>query len=177
MYWILFVMGFIVALVVALLVGGVVTPRTHRVARAVTLRAAPLELWSTVRDVARYAEWRRDLESAVMVDAEQSQVRWRETSTSGSIAFGITSDVPPAYFVARILDDDLALTGEWRWDVEACREGARLRITQHGEIGNPVVRFFSAHVTGHTRAIDRYLQQLTARLGEPAAPIADATPS
>ena len=174
MYWILFVMGAIVAVICALLVGGLLTPRKHVASRSITLRAAPDLVWSAVHDVARYGEWRHEIEDSSVVDAEQPQLRWREISTRGSVTFGVTVDEPPHRFAARILDDDLPYSGEWTWQVDAELHGTRVTITERGEIGNPVFRFIGAHLTGYTRSIDTYLNGLARHVGDERASIVEA---
>ena len=174
MYWILFVMGAMVAVVLALLVGGLVTPRKHVASRSILLRVAPELVWSTVHDVARYAEWRHEIEDSSVVDAEQPQLRWREISTRGSVTFGVIVDQPPHRLAARILDDDLPYAGEWTWQVDVVADGTRVTITERGEIGNPIIRFFGAHLTGYTRSIDMYLNGLARHLGDQRANTVDA---
>jgi hypothetical protein len=175
-YWILFIMSAMVAIVLALVVGGLATPRDHAVARTITLPAAPNDVWITVRDVGRYGEWRHELESADIVDTDQPQTRWRETTTRGSITFGVSTDDAPHRLVARILDDDLPFSGEWTWRIEPDGNGTRVTIAERGSVGNPVFRFISAHFIGHTKSIDQYLQALAARHGSPRITIDDASP-
>lgn len=177
MFWILFVMGSVVAVVVALLVGGMVTPRHHRVARSIVVNADPDTVWRAVRDVAQYATWRDDILSAVLVDTDQPGVRWRETSRRGSVTFGIVHEHAPHAFTARVLDDDLSYSGEWRWHVGAVAEGTCLAITESADVGNPVFRFVGTHVIGHTRALDVYLVAFARHVGSSGVPIVDALPT
>ncbi len=176
MYWILFVMAAIVAVVLSVLVGGLVTPRAHVATRTIVLRAAPALVWATVRDVERYNEWRHEIEDASVVDPEQPQVRWRETTTSGSVTFGVTVDEPPHRFAARILDEDLPYSGEWAWHVTPEGDGTRVTITERGEVSNLLFRFVGAHFIGYTKSIDGYLKGLALRVGDPRATIGDTVP-
>ena len=170
MYWILFVMGALVAVAAALLMGGLATPRAHAVSRTVLLHA-PLELvWRTVRDVGAYREWRPELTESVVSSGDDGP-EWRESSRRHSIRFGITTDEPPHRFGSRILDDDLPFTGEWRWTLEPAGDATRVTITEHGEIGNPIFRFIATHMRGHTATVDAYLTALAKRVGDPGARI------
>lgn len=170
-------MGSVVAVVVALLVGGMVTPRHHRVARSIVVNADPDTVWRAVRDVAQYATWRDDILSAVLVDTDQPGVRWCETSRRGSVTFGIVHEHAPHAFTARVLDDDLSYSGEWRWHVGAVAEGTCLAITESADVGNPVFRFVGTHVIGHTRALDVYLVAFARHVGCSGVPIVDALPT
>jgi len=176
MYWILFVMGLIAAIAIALVVGGLVTPRAHVVSRTTLLPAAPDDVWHAIHEVARYAEWRHDLEDVDVVDPGPPQLQWREMSTRRALTFGVTRDEPPHRFAARILDEDLPFTGEWTWHVRADGTGTRVTITERGEIGNPVARFIGAHFIGHAKSLDRYLLELARHHASPNPTITDATP-
>ena len=92
------------------------------------------------------------------------------------MAFGITVDESPTRMSARILDDDLPYTGEWTWHVQPTSDGTRVTITERGSVGNPLFRFISTHVMGHTKSIDGYLRALCAHHGHAHAIINDATP-
>jgi len=176
MFWILFVMGAIVAVVLALVAGGFATPRDHAVARAAFLPVSLPDVWTTIRDVGKYGEWRDELDDATIVDTDPPQVRLRETTSSGSMTFGITAESAPTQMTARILDEDLAFSGAWTWQLEPASGGTRVVITERGSVGNPVFRFIGAHFIGHTRSIDRYLKGLGARHGVANLVIGDAEP-
>ena len=177
MYWILAVMGGVAAVVIALIVGGLVTPPHHEVSRSVIIAADADRVWDTVRTVERYATWRDDLRESALVDREQPQVRWRETSRRGSITFGLVQEHAPHTFTARILDDDLPFSGEWRWQLDPQSHGVRVIITESADVSNPVFRFLGAHVVGHTRSIDTYLRALARHLGNADPLIVDAAPA
>lgn len=175
MYWILLVMGALAAVVIALVVGGLATPRAHVVSRCVTVAASTDLVWRTIRDVGRYAEWRRELRESVASNGDDGP-EWRESSGGGSQRFGIVVDEAPVRLTARILDDDAPFTGEWSWAVAPEGAGTRVTLTERGEVGNPLFRFIAAHMYGYDRTIDRYLRALAVRVGDPAAPIGHAVP-
>lgn len=159
MYWILFVMGSVVAIVLALVVGGLVTPRAHVVSCSMTMRAPQAVVWGVIRDVGAYASWRPELRSSV-VDGNE----WQESTARNAVRFGITADEPPTRFAARILDEDLPYTGEWEWQLTPHDGGTTVTITERGDVANPIVRFLGAHVFGHTRTIDAFLGALDVHL-------------
>lgn len=174
MLWILFVMGTIVAILVAVIVGGLATPRDHVAGRSMVVPVALDRVWQIVRDIEHYADWRHELEDVAVVTDDPTQVRWREISTRGSLTFGITTDEPPHRFVARILDEDLPFSGEWLWELVADGDHTRISITERGRINNPVFRFIRTHISGHTRSIDSYLRALATHLGVAHATIVDS---
>ena len=100
---------------------------------------------------------------------------WRESTRTRSLLFGVTVDEPPHRFGARVLDDDIAFTGEWLWALEPVGNDTRVTLTERGEVGNPIFRFIAAHMRGHTKTIDEMLTALAAKVGDPGAQIADAS--
>lgn len=171
MYWILFVMGAMLSLVLAVLVGGLATPREHVASRTMTVRATPETVWHLVCDVGSYAEWRSEMQS-VLVDGDE----WQEFTSGHSLRFGVAASEAPRLFVARILDDDLPVTGEWAWELTPRDGGTQVTLTETGEISNPFSRFVGAHMSGYTMSIDAALSALAVKVGDAAASIEDARP-
>lgn len=165
MYWILFVMGLIASIVIALIVGGLATPRAHTVSKTVLLPASLADVWHSVRTVSEYATWRSDLEDVELIDTTQPQVRWREMSTRRAMAFGIVTEDAPHRMVVRILDDDLPFSGEWEWALRADGASTHVTITERGEIGNPIFRLIGTYFIGHTKTIERVLGDLARKHG------------
>jgi hypothetical protein len=66
----------------------------------------------------------------------------------------------------RIADKDLPYGGQWTYELEPQGLQTALRITEDGEIYNPVFRFVSRFVMGHTATIDNYLRALASRTGD-----------
>ena len=131
MYWILFVMAAIAAIVIALIVGGLATPRDYIVARTTVMPAAPDTVWKAIR----------------------------ELLTDGSLSFTVTTEEAPHRLVADALDDNLQVAGNWTWTLAPEHDGTRVTITSRGSVGNPVVRFIRTFV-GHTRSMDKHLREL-----------------
>lgn len=170
MYWILLVMGLLVSLVAAAIVGGLATPRKYVAARALTLRAAPERVWALIRTVKAYPDWREEIMSVEEFSGNDPRPAWTEIGRQKSLSYVAATDEPPHRFTARILDDDLGYSAEWQFVVTPSASGSRLVITEHGEVGNPVFRFVRAHLLGHTGSIDNYLRDVALELGELAKP-------
>jgi len=167
MYWILFVMGAVAAVVIAVLVGGLVTPRQQIVSRTMRLDAPADTVWARVRAVEQYAEWRSELEDVDIEASSPGQVRWTERSTTGSAAFEMRSDDAPYRFGIRSREVDVASSSEWIWHVLG--EGDHTRVTLTGRIDtpNPMARFVSTHLVGHGKPIERRLRDLARSFGTP----------
>lgn len=72
----------------------------------------------------------------------------------------------PTHLVANIADKGLPFGGSWDYKLEPEGSGTRITITENGEVYNPLFRFVSRYMMGHTATIDKYLKSLSARLGD-----------
>ena len=163
-------MALVVSLVIATLVGGLATPRQHMVGRTIVLRAAPERVWALVRAVKEYPNWREEIMSVEEMVGNDPRPAWTEIGRQKSLSYIAITDEPPSRFTARILDDDVGYSGEWQYVITPSAHGTRLTITEHGEVGNLMFRFISAHLIGHTRTVDAFLRDVALELGELAKP-------
>ncbi len=69
----------------------------------------------------------------------------------------------PELLRARIADPDLPFGGTWIYELKPEGAVTRLVITERGEVYNPIFRFVSRYIIGHTAAIDGFLAALQAR--------------
>lgn len=148
MYWILFVMAAIAAIVIAIIIGGFATPRAHVVARSMVAPVAPDAVWTAVRDSIEH----------------------------GSTSFRVQTEDAPIRLVAERLDDNLQPAGTWTWELQQEGAGTKIAITQRASVENPVARFIAIYA-GYTRQLDRYLLDLAGQLGAGSPTIANAAPS
>jgi uncharacterized protein YndB with AHSA1/START domain len=157
-------LGLVVVLV------GLMLPLKHEAAMAVVIPATPDAVWSALTDVAAYPKWRGDVTSVEMLPADSGHVAWREQGKNGAISYVIERAEPPRRLVTRITDKSLPFGGAWEYVVTPDGSGSRVRITEHGEVYNPVFRFVSRFIMGHTATASAYLKALGARFGATVAP-------
>ena len=69
----------------------------------------------------------------------------------------------------QIADKKLPFGGTWTYEVSPEAGGARLRITEDGEIRNALFRFLSRFVFGYNATMDTYLRDLGRKFGETTA--------
>ena len=98
------------------------------------------------------------------VQAEGGKRRYRETGDDGAILYEVEESDPPTRMVTRIADPSLPFGGRWTCELHAVTSGTTLRITEDGEVYNPLFRFMSRFVFGHYRTMDGYLRDLAARV-------------
>jgi uncharacterized protein YndB with AHSA1/START domain len=156
-------LGGLVLVVVAI---GAMLPKGHVAAGSVRLRQPPQDVWNLLHDVDRYSEWRPGLQRVERLADAEGRLRWREMGTHGVITFELVEATPPSRLVTRIADPSLPFGGSWTYVVDPTPDGSKLTITERGEVYNPLFRFMSRFVFGHTATIDGYLRALGKKLGE-----------
>lgn len=145
-------------ILVGIVVGvGAALPVSHTATVSAEVPAPPAEVWALITDVERFPEWRRGVTAVHRLEARQGRPVWREESAHGLLTFGVEEWDPPHLLVTRILDEDLPFGGRWTYEISPDGEGARLRITEAGEVYNPLFRFMSRFVFGHESSIRDYL--------------------
>ena len=167
MKWVLVVVGIIVVLIACVVAIGYALPIAHVAQRSVALGAPPTTVWATITDVTAYPTWRSDVDSVEVLAPLEGRQSWREMGSNGEITYAVIAAEPLRRMVTRIMDRDLPFGGEWEYVIEPEGSGSRLTITERGEVYNPLFRFVSRFVMGHTATIDGYLEALSARLGGP----------
>jgi uncharacterized protein YndB with AHSA1/START domain len=90
--------------------------------------------------------------------------RWKESGSNGDITFELEETVPPSRLRTRIADPSLPFGGTWTYEVTPSGSGTRVRITEHGEVYNPVFRVLSRFVFGHTATLEEFLGNLERKL-------------
>ena len=164
MKWLLAIVG-VLALVIAIVAAtGYALPQSHIASRSAELSASPEVVWGIITDPAGYPAWRKDLTK--VEHQTGSPMRWVEVSGGDRISYQVDTFEPPTHLVARIADPDLPFGGRWDYRLEPRGTGSRITITEYGEVYNPVFRFVSRFVMGHTATIDKYLTALAARTGD-----------
>jgi uncharacterized protein YndB with AHSA1/START domain len=156
----LIIIGSIVALLVVagalLALIGSRLPRNHVATRAQHFDSPPAAVYAAIRDVASYAKWRKDVKRVELLSATQ----FREHGSQGAVTYDVLEDVPDRKLVTRIADLDLGYGGTWTYELAPDGGGTMLRITENGEVSNPLFRFLSRYVFGQTATMDAYLAAL-----------------
>jgi hypothetical protein len=154
MNWILLVMGLVVAVVVALMLGGMMAPKQRRVVRGIRLPIAPDEAWPVVRQVDGPPRWCASLPNMRVVQ-EQEAVQ----------------------LVLDVLDDDNVVTGQWQLAVLPLDESglipqgehraavaSLLVLAEQTATGNPVVRMVRS-VDRSAGRVDTFLEGVALQFG------------
>jgi hypothetical protein len=161
MKWLLIAGVVVVAIIVLVVIVGTMLPRDHIARVTARVAGAPAPVWQTIADVADHAAWRTGVKRVELLPPVDGKTRWREHSSNGAILMIADRVEPPHRFVTRIADDKLPFGGTWEFVVEPSGDGASVvTITERGSVYNPVFRFMSRYVFGHTATMDAYLRSL-----------------
>jgi hypothetical protein len=159
----LVIIGVLVAAVAIAALVGWSLPVKHRASREATFAAPPATVYDAITRVEDYPAWRSKVKSVVVMPSTDKR-SFRESGGNGDILYVIEEEDAPRRIVTRIADDKLPFGGTWTYELTPAGNGTTLRITEDGEVYNPIFRFMSRFVLGHTATIDAYLADLGKRL-------------
>ena len=164
---VLIVAGALAAIVICVVVIGYMLPNRHVASRSAMFKTAPERLFALI---AGSQDWRPDVKTCELITREGKQFQ-RETSKHGeTILYGLQSSKPPVAVERRIATENLPYSGTWSFVLTPENGGTRVRITEDGEVYNPVFRFVSRFVLGQTATQDAYLKAMGKATGEEVRP-------
>ena len=165
----LVVVGVLVILIIAVVVIGLLTPEEHRASRTLKTKQAPQVIWDAINDHANEPKWRDDVASVTSVGEKNGKPVWQENYKDGNtVQLATTESKPPTRLVREIAEEG-PFSGRWEIDITPTPEGSNVRITEIGKVPNPIFRFVSKYVLGHTTQMTKYLTSLAKRSGESPA--------
>ena len=163
MKWILIGALVLAAVLIAVVIVGALLPKQHVASRSVLLNASPEVVWSLISGP---PTWRPDVKSYEELPPHDGHRMWRETDKHGqAITYEMVEASAPKHLVTKIADPKLPFGGTWIYEITPNGPRSSMTITENGEVYNPVFRFVSRFVIGHTATIDAYLKALQAKLG------------
>jgi uncharacterized protein YndB with AHSA1/START domain len=159
----LIILAVLAAVVLVILFIGWRLPAAHVATSSVQLNASPDSVFALISTPQNYPAWRPDVKKVDLM-TEQGVTRFREDGSNGPILFEIVEKVAPRRLVTKIADKSLPFGGRWIYEITPTPTGSELRITEEGEVYNPLFRFVSRFIMGHTATIDGYLEAVRKRL-------------
>jgi hypothetical protein len=142
MKWIWILPVVIVVVIAGIFACGAMLPVAHVATRQARFRKSPEAVWAAI---AREKTFRED-----------------------NVNYEVTESDAPRRMVTRIADKNLPYGGAWTYELTPDTAGSSLRITERGEVYNPLFRFVSRFIMGHTATIDNRLRELAKQFGEAA---------
>jgi hypothetical protein len=164
----LIVVGVLVLLVAGVVVVGSLLPKRHVIARSAVFKASPEKLFALI---AGSQDWRPEVKACELISADGGKQFQRETSKRGeTVLYEFEESRPPAAIERRIATENLPYGGTWSFVLEPSNGGTQVRITEDGEVYNPLFRFVSKFVLGQTATLDAYLKAMGKATGEDVQP-------
>jgi uncharacterized protein YndB with AHSA1/START domain len=171
MRWLAYGVGGLVALVLVVVIVGALLPRDHVAAVTARVAGAPDAVWALIADPTTFPTWRADVKRVELLAPTPEGPSWREYGGERPITYATVVAEPPRRLVGRIVDTDLPFGGGWEWRVAPDGDGAsRVTIIERGSVYNPLFRFVSRFVMGHTRTMETTLRALGRKLGAEPTP-------
>jgi len=175
MRWALIAIGSLVAIVGVVAAVGAALPKGHQASVAARIARPAAEVWATIVDFGSWTAWNQEIQRMERLPDREGQAVWVMHDKNGKMPTRVLEatapDGPrPGRLVTRIDDPTLPFGGTWTWEVTPAGEQADVRITEDGEIYNPMFRFMARFVFGYEGTAKAFLAALGKKLGKPAAP-------
>ena len=161
MKYLLIVSAIFVLSVIAIVIIGAMLPRRHAATRTAFLKATPEQVFALISGP---QDWRTDLQEYKFFDEKGHRMIREKDKHGQTITYEIVNSLPPTLLQRTIVDKNLPFGGSWTWNVQPSSDGSTVTITENGEVYNPIFRFVSRFVIGHTRTMDNYLVMLSSAL-------------
>jgi hypothetical protein len=156
--------GVVFVLILGVLVIGSLLPKRHVAWRSASFHTTPERLFFLI---AGPQDWRPDvLHYETVHDAGGRELMRETTRNNETITYEVLDRIPSKSLKRRIATEKLPYAGTWTYSLQPEGGITVVRITEDGEVYNPVFRFMSRFVLGQARTIDAYLRALGKATGE-----------
>lgn len=159
-WWILLIVAVPVGLIVLMAGIGLLLPKAHVVSRSATYLCSSSELFRIITDFRSMPTWRSGLRE---VRPREGGEGWVEVNKMGELPLEMIENVPDQKLVMKIAPG-LKFGGTWTYELVPREGRCTLTITERGEVYNPIFRFLSRFVIGHSANIEQYHRDLAKRL-------------
>ena len=167
MRWALLAGGVVVGLILLVTLIGWMLPKAHLAVRKVRLSQPAATVFTVITNWQAFPTWRSNVQSVAEWKGPDGSPGWVEQMKYDKIPLQILESTAPSKLVVKIADDKLPFGGTWTYDVLPVDEShSTLTITEAGEVYNPIFRFVSRFILGHTMTMDTYLKALGKKFGQ-----------
>jgi hypothetical protein len=156
MKYLLLLIGVLLFIALIIVIIGVFLPVKHTVSMELSLNAGAKEVWQRLRDFKAYPQWRKLLAVEVQSDSSWIEVDKR----NHRLPLKIVTEEPLQKLVTEINSKHLPFGGTWVFVLRPAHDETIVTIRENGEVYNPVFRFVSKYIMGHTASINQYAKDL-----------------
>jgi hypothetical protein len=140
MKWVWITLLAVAALIAIVAAVGATLPVSHVATRRARFKQSPAAIWAAI-------------------DREK-------TFREDGVNYEVTRSEAPRLLETRIADQNLPYGGSWTYEIAPAADGTDLRITERGDVYNPIFRFVSRFILGQTATIEKSLTGLGKKFGE-----------
>ena len=165
-----FIIGFILVIVIALLMGWFM-PRQAMRRRDVEIAAPRTTVWEAAANIETHPRWHPDIKDVEKI----GDGRWKITRKDGQEYVMETAEsLPPERIRWMFEETHGGFRGEWRLTLEERGGGTRIKGIHHDEMGNPLMRVVAMLRGGRHSGLTEFLEELRVHLErKDVAPPAD----
>lgn len=156
MKWILIIIGIIICLILIIYLIGLLLPVKHTAIISEVIPANTKQVWDKLTQIEKFPSWRKSLNKVEIINNSE----WIEISKRNRIPMKITGQTLDNKLVYAINSKDLAFGGEWIYMLQPKGDSTVLMITENGEVYNPIFRFISKFIIGHSATMRNYMSDL-----------------
>ena len=147
----------IVLLIVIIVVAGYSLPVGHTATISETINAPLNAVWEKISQPSTFNTWRKGIKAVEIISPDE----WLEVDKYGKkLPIKVVSTTPPYSLSTMINSTNLPFGGEWHYQLKPVNDATEITIREDGKVYNPVFRFLSKFVMGHTYTIKQYLKEL-----------------
>jgi uncharacterized protein YndB with AHSA1/START domain len=162
--WILWIVGGLAAFVALVAIVGMMLPENHTATRTLRLKQTPEAVWATITDYAAQPQWRAELKKIEKLPDNNGKEAWKEYNSAGEMTLITTESSPPRRLVRQI-GPGLPFGGKWTYEITPDGGGSRLKITEDGEVYNPIFRVVGKFMDP-TASMTAFMTGLAKKFGE-----------
>lgn len=159
--------GGVVGLVALVALIGALLPKGHVASRMARYNQPPGAVWQAITEFEKFPSWRSDVERVERLPGCDGRPGWREVWKNGqNLPLEVVESAENERLVMRIADPNLPFGGTWTYELAPADGGCTLRVTENGEVYNPIFRFMARFVFGYSATLEDYLKALGKKFGE-----------
>ncbi len=155
------------ALIVLLVCIGYALPQNHTASRTLRLKQSPEAVWQALTDYAAQPQWRAELKKIEKQPDSNGRETWKEYNAMGEMTL-ITIEAAAPRKLVRQIGPGLAFGGAWIYEITPDGSGSKLKITENGEVYNPVFRVVGKFMDP-TASMTAFMTGLAKKFGETPA--------
>jgi hypothetical protein len=159
----LVVVGVVVVLIAGVAVIGALLPKRHVASRSAVFNAPPERLFQLI---AGSQDWRPDVKSCELIQQDGKSFQRETSKHGGTVLYELEGIQAPFAIQRRIATENLPYGGTWSFALQPAGSETKVRITEDGEVYNPIFRFVSKFIMGQTATQDAYLAAMGKAVGQ-----------